>query len=161
MMWGEMKCCRFLWAVEELVSLRPAPSREGEWCATDMRAGAQRDPALACLRKERDVPVNESSCTGSPAVRWVLGGRGIPWDLRLPSGQTCPAVPSVQPLRPSPVGWSGLVNPQSLFWSHLAKSKHCEVRSVHAHGLGERVPSLSYAKIILTTDAVTPIFFFF
>lgn len=112
MMWGEMKCCRFLWAVEELISLRPAPSREGGWCATDVRAGAQRDPALACLRKEREVPVNKSSWTDSPAVRWVLGGRGIPWDLRLPSGQTCPAVPSVQPLRPSPVGWSGLVNAQ-------------------------------------------------
>lgn len=66
-----------------------------------------------CLHNERGVTsvrvcvsVNKALDVDSPEVRWVRVARGNLWALRLPSGQTYPAVLLVQPHRQCPVGRS-------------------------------------------------------
>lgn len=50
-----------------------------------------------------------------PAVRWVLADRGILWLLRLLSGQTCPAVLSVQTHHHCPVGGQKLIKSKHIY----------------------------------------------
>lgn len=127
--WGEMKCCRFLWAVEELVSLRPPPSREGEWCVTEVCAGAQRNQALACLQNEGGI---HESCL-SISQRWTDSltcspmGPGRPGNPLGPSSPFWPNMPCcpLGPASPSEPCWVIRVGYVSFFWLHLSKPKQC------------------------------------